>query len=140
MSSQSPKLTCDALIQLLEECRCRFTDEFRPLSAVDEAKFQRVNNLILDTDESVYYIRKKARSIYITIRDKIGYDVFLLCTVGPSITKFSKSLLGTQYVDDISNWWGGVKHPKGLQKLANLKSGKKQNSTPEDSGRIGMPT
>ncbi|OBT53086.1 hypothetical protein VE04_07964 [Pseudogymnoascus sp. 24MN13] len=127
MPSPGPKLTCDALIQLLDNRRRPFAEKIRPLSVMEEERFQRANELILD-DKPMYYIRKKARSIYISIRDYVGYDVFLLCTLVQSISQFGRSQLGTDYVDNIEKWWRTVESPKDLRQLARLKSGKEQSS------------
>lgn len=119
------QLTCDALIQLLDDRRRLFATQ--PLSVREEERFQRANNLTSEDPGSMYYLQKKARLIYIAIRDRVGYDAFLLCSVVQSCSQFGKSQLGADYADNISKWWSTVDSPKELRELAKLKSGKEQD-------------
>lgn len=111
-------LTCEDLIGLLEIQRGDFTNVIQPLRAVQEARLRKANELI--SKSTLNDKQRKARNIFITLRDHICYEVFLLCALAttPSGLMFSK--LG-DYHGKVTTWWAGAEHPQGLLNLAQLR-------------------
>lgn len=116
-----PALTCEDLIELLEIERGAFTDVIQPLLALQEARLRKANDLISKNIDNLNDKQRKARYIFITLRDRICYEVFLLCALAttPSGLMFSK--LG-DYHEKIITWWTSAEHPRGLRDLASLRT------------------
>lgn len=113
-----PALSCEDLIELLEIQRGTFTNVIQPLRAVQKARLTKANDLI--SKAILNDKQRKARDIFITLRDHICYEVFLLCALAttPSGLMFSK--LG-DYHGKVITWWTGAEHPQGLRDLAPLR-------------------
>ena len=114
MTSKS-QLTDESLINLLENQRRTFTDQYRPLLTAQETALQKANGVVAEPQESLKrnYSKKKANNILNDIKNCISHDVFVLCALVTIPSTLGASKLG-DYVSTIGRWWEGVDHPKGL--------------------------
>jgi hypothetical protein len=117
--ASNKQLTGESLNKLLEQQRCTFTDQYRPLLTAQATALEKANTLIAESPESLKrnYPRKKANSILNDIKNCIGSDVYVLCALATTASALGTSNLG-DYVSSIGSWWQGVQHPRGLTMIS----------------------
>ena len=101
----STSLTDESLIRLLEEQRCTFNDQYRPLLTVQETALQKAIKIAAESSEVMNrnHSKKKANRILNDVKNCISPDVFVLCALATTPSALGSSRLG-DYVSAIGTW------------------------------------
>lgn len=121
----SSRHDCDNwLIEELKKTMMTFNESTSSLLEGQKMSFKLCCDLLKENDDDLSSgsksrrsVRKRARKLLKDIYRSIGPEVFLLCTLGPCITKLGEKALHIR-LSTIQTWWCSALKPQGLTTVA----------------------
>jgi hypothetical protein len=112
-------------IERLESERQKFDGSTHPLSEEESEAFLAWHALLQESATALSKRKRQTRSTRLRARSQIvdifvsvGAEVFLLCTLSTTISKFTEGPRDNLRTSKLQTWWATVPHPQGLTQTA----------------------